>query len=331
MIQEIWTVFACAVEDDRIVFLDADIGYDDGRVFISAVGEPQQIKRHDFRRDDPDDDQHDFDLDELTYEIARRATNLGREVHFVAISTFGTVNVQTGNVEFYPHSEGVITRRTSHVRKCLPIEVKRSLPDMHSLIEVFVDNDATASAVGEHAVGAGKDCDDLAYVWAGRGINVGLVLQRAPWEGRLHPEAGHILPRRHTTENISKGACTNHEGCLTSLAALSSIYQRRKDGMEESKIVDRVAFYFAQLCMSVTLIAAPARIVIGGLILDELPTLLAKVRKEYVRLIGNYPQYTQQARHDFIQPSKHSQMAAVLGMIEVTRQEIERHFHATAD
>lgn len=331
MSSEFWTVLACAVEDDRIVFLDADIGYDDGRIFIAEVGEPQHTKRIEFRRGNPNDDQHDFDLEALTREIARRASELDRDVHFVAISTFGTVNVQTGNVEFYPHVADVIARRGKAVSMCLPDHVKREMGGSHSLIDVFVDNDATASAVGEHAAGAGKGYDDIAYVWAGRGINVGLVLRRASWKGRLHPEAGHILPRRHEAEPDAKGGCINHEGCMTGLAALPSIYLRREAGMKESKIVERVAFYFAQLCMNVTLIAAPGRIVIGGEIVRELPTLLDHVRKEYVRLIGNYPRYTQQARDDFIQPSKHSHMAAVLGMVEVTRQEIERHFHATPD
>lgn len=329
--EESWTVIACAVEDDQVVFLDADIERRDGRVVIASVGKPDAMLRDDFTHGNPHDDQHDFDLTALTQEIARRAAQLDRDVHFVAISTFGTVNVDSGNVEFYPHSDDVIKRRGKRIEKCLPEEVRRSMPDMLPLIDVIVDNDATASAVGEHAFGAGRGYGEISYVWAGRGINVGLVLNGAPWEGRLHPEAGHMLPRRHESEPDARGGCINHEGCMIGLASLPSVFRRRADGIGDDRILELIAFYYSQLCMSVTLVAAPARIVIGGLMLREFPNLLDHVREQFADLIGSYPRYPQQGGARFIQPSKLSQNAAVLGMIEMTRQKIEHHLYAEAN
>lgn len=327
MIEQSWNVLACAIEDDRVVYLDATITRDAARAIIAAIGEPQSVTRADFIPGNPDDDQHDFDMEELARDIARRICEADHPIHFVAISTFGTVNVASGNVEYWPYAAGVIARRGKRIDVCFPDLIRREMGDANDLLAVIVDNDATAAALGEYAFGRGQGADEFAYIWAGRGINAGLVLNGMPWEGRLHPEAGHILVRRHHWEPDAGGGCANHDGCMIGLASLPSIEVRAHAKVNEDQITDIVAYYYAQLCMSVTLTTAPARIIIGGLVLRRLPKLIERIRRDYARLIGEYPRYVQQQQKTFIAVSQLSPLASVLGMIEMTRQRIERISH----
>ena len=327
MIEQSWNVLACAIEDDRVVYLDATITRDAAGATIAAIGEPQSVTRADFILGNPDDDQHDFDMEELARDVARRICEADHPIHFVAISTFGTVNVASGNVEYWPHAAGVIARRGKRIDVCFPDLIRNALDETGDYPTVIVDNDATAAALGEYAFGRGQGADEFAFIWAGRGINVGLVLNGMPWEGRLHPEAGHILVRRHDEEPDARGGCINHDGCMIGLASLRSIEVRAEAEMNEDRITDILAYYYAQLCMSVTLTTAPARIVIGGLVCRRLPALLERVRRDYARLIGEYPRYVQQEHEMFIAVSELSPLASVFGMIEMTRQRIERMPH----
>ncbi|MBW3662359.1 MAG: ROK family protein [Actinobacteria bacterium] len=61
-----------------------------------------------------------------------------------------------------------------------------------------VINDATAAAVGEHRLGAGRGHDNLLYVTIGTGVGGGLILGGKPYEGRLGGagELGHMIVQR---------------------------------------------------------------------------------------------------------------------------------------
>jgi glucokinase len=61
-----------------------------------------------------------------------------------------------------------------------------------------VINDATAAAVGEHRLGAGRGHDNLLYVTIGTGVGGGLILGGKPYEGRLGGagELGHMVVER---------------------------------------------------------------------------------------------------------------------------------------
>lgn len=318
---DVRTTIACAVEDDQILFVDADLRIGEGFCEIIAMGEPKSLPRT-FDPNSPNDDQRDLDDLQLADEIASAVRWIGRPVHYVGLSTYGTVDVQSQNVR-YAFGSWKRRRAAGNYRVSpLPDKISRAagIPRKH----ILIDNDATAAALGEWSFGTGRLTQAFAYIWAGRGINVGLVLDGIPWEGVLHPEAGHILPRRHPSEPRLRGGCADHEGCIIGLASLRAINRRRENGQSLAEISDIISFYFAQLCMDICLMVAPEKIAMGGLLFGRcrIPGLIDNTVKQFETLIGRYPRYVHQSKSNFIVEASISPTAALCGMIEMVRQEL---------
>lgn len=65
-------------------------------------------------------------------------------------------------------------------------------------LPVFIENNATAAALGEHWYGAGRHLSTFFYVYLGSGLGGGLVVQGAPFDGHTGNagEIGYLSPRR---------------------------------------------------------------------------------------------------------------------------------------
>ena len=87
-------------------------------------------------------------------------------------------------------------------------------------VDVIVDNDATAGAVGEWAAGAGRRARNLLGVWLGTGVGGGLVLDGRPYGGSFGAagELGHVVAR-------PDGALCGcgRRGCLEAYAGRASM------------------------------------------------------------------------------------------------------------
>ena len=66
---------------------------------------------------------------------------------------------------------------------------------------VGFDTDVNAAALAEHRWGAGHGTRNLAYLTVGTGIGGGVLIEGAPLHGLMHPEIGHIHPRRHELDS----------------------------------------------------------------------------------------------------------------------------------
>lgn len=88
-------------------------------------------------------------------------------------------------------------------------------------LPVFIENNATAAAVGEHWYGAGQLLSTFFYVYVGAGLGGGLVVQGRPFEGFTGNagEIGYLAP--------SAGGGGRHIGELFNLDRL---YARLGDG-----------------------------------------------------------------------------------------------------
>lgn len=83
-------------------------------------------------------------------------------------------------------------------------------------VEVAMENDADAAALGEFGWGAGRDKTRLAYVTVGTGIGVGLILDGHVYRGvdHSHPEIGH-----HAVDSSGPQCDCGFRGCWESLAS----------------------------------------------------------------------------------------------------------------
>ncbi len=153
---------------------------------------------------------------------------------------------------------------------------------------VAIETDVTAAAIGELRWGAGDGLTDLAYVTVGTGVGVGAVVRGRPLRGTAHPEAGHLVVRRHPDDDFA-GVCPLHGDCLEGLASGPAVAARwGRPGTELGEhlggAVEIEAYYLAQLVTSLVYVLSPARIVLGGGVLGT-PGLLDSVRARSAALL----------------------------------------------
>ena len=153
------------------------------------------------------------------------------------------------------------------------------------------DTDVNGAALAELRWGAGRGLQSLAYITVGTGIGVGVIVEGRCVHGLLHPEAGHIHPRRHRADADFAGICPFHCDCVEGLASGPAIAARAGRPAEalgaEHPTWAIVADYLGQLCAQLALIHSPERIVLGGGVMAQ-DGLLASVRERMLHWLGGY-------------------------------------------
>jgi fructokinase len=158
-------------------------------------------------------------------------------------------------------------------------------------VPIGFDTDVNGAAMAESRWGAGKGQRICAYVTVGTGIGGGLAISGQSLRGLSHPEMGHIFPRRHPDDGAFGGTCPWHGDCLEGLASGPAILARW--GMPLSELPpdhpghDIIAYYIAQLCLTLQAAAEPGRIVIGGGVAGA-PGLHDRIAMETARLGAGY-------------------------------------------
>jgi len=153
------------------------------------------------------------------------------------------------------------------------------------------DTDVNAAAVAEQRWGAARDVGDLVYLTVGTGIGGGVVVRGAPLHGLMHPEIGHILPRRHALDAGFDGICPFHRDCLEGLASGPAIVARSGAELQHLDAGHRQweleADYLGQLCAQLVLTLSPQRIVMGGGVMTQL-RLLPLIHRRMLHWLGGY-------------------------------------------
>ncbi len=87
-------------------------------------------------------------------------------------------------------------------------------------VRAYLDNDATAAAMGEHIFGAGKGVDDMVFFTMSTGIGGGIIAGGKPYRGSADyaGEFGH-----HTIKTDGPECRCGSRGCLESLASGTAI------------------------------------------------------------------------------------------------------------
>lgn len=201
----------------------------------------------------------------------------------IGIGCFGPLDLRPDSLR-YGHVLATPKAGWSHVDLLAPFRAAFPVP-------LAIDTDVNAAALGEQQFGAGRDCRDLVYLTVGTGIGGGLLVRSEPVHGCLHPELGHLRPRRHPADSDFAGVCPFHQDCFEGLASGPAIAARfgvSLDRLPADHIGhDIIADYLGQLSAQLALMFAPERIIIGGGVLG-VPGLLARVQDRQQHWLGDY-------------------------------------------
>ncbi|MEA3198449.1 MAG: fructokinase [Gammaproteobacteria bacterium] len=153
------------------------------------------------------------------------------------------------------------------------------------------DTDVNATALAEHRWGAARDVNDLVYLTVGTGIGGGVLVGGAPVHGLMHPEIGHVYPRRHPRDLEFAGVCPFHGDCLEGVASGPAIFARTGatlGQLDESHPQWEIeADYLGQLCAQLVAAVSPQRIIMGGGVMNQL-RLLPLIRLRMRHWLGGY-------------------------------------------
>jgi fructokinase len=153
------------------------------------------------------------------------------------------------------------------------------------------DTDVNAAALAEHRWGAARDVQNLVYLTIGTGIGGGVVANGAPLHGLMHPEVGHIYPRRHPLDLGFEGVCPFHRDCLEGVASGPAIIARTGGSLQEldesHSQWEIEADYLGQLCAQLVMTVSPQRIIMGGGVMTQL-RLLPLIRARLRHWLGGY-------------------------------------------
>ncbi len=156
---------------------------------------------------------------------------------------------------------------------------------------VGFDTDTNAAALAEHRWGAARDVDNLVYLTIGTGIGGGVIVDGAPIHGLMHPEIGHIYPRRHPLDLGFEGVCPFHRDCLEGVASGPAIIARSGASLQQLDEThtqwEIEADYLGQLCAQLVMTISPQRIVMGGGVMSQM-RLLPFIRARMGHWLGGY-------------------------------------------
>lgn len=218
---------------------------------------------------------------------------LERQFDSIGIASFGPIDAKVGSSTF-----GFITStpkpgwRDTNVLKLLGVY------DEFKGKPFLFDTDVNAPALAEYMLNLleNNSISSFAYITVGTGVGVGIVANGHTIKGLLHPEAGHISVRPHPKDSF-EGSCPFHGACIEGMCATGAIAKRLgcprselANIADDHEVWDLEAYYIAQLCANLLLIASPEKIAIGGGVLHRL-SLFPKIRSHFLQIVHGYIQH----------------------------------------
>ena len=158
-------------------------------------------------------------------------------------------------------------------------------------IPIGFDTDTNAAALAEHRWGAAQHLKNLVYLTIGTGIGGGVLVGGVPIHGLMHPEIGHIYPRRHPLDRNFDGSCPFHGDCMEGLASGPAILARTGKSLQQMDDAhpqwEIQADYLGQLCAQLVLTVSPQRIIMGGGVMSH-ARLFPLIRQRLRHWLGGY-------------------------------------------
>lgn len=159
-------------------------------------------------------------------------------------------------------------------------------------VQLNIVTDANALALGEACLRGNKGLfpfDDnsegiarrfrkstIVSLLFGKGIGGGISVGGNVWNGRLHPEMGHLTLGRLPGDRRKGLGCDYHNDCVSALAARAALTD--KNGAIPDRNWDFFTGYAARLCVAVTHVTAPSAIVLSGSTIRMKPEIVEDIR-----------------------------------------------------
>ena len=216
----------------------------------------------------------------LTKRVIRKSFEYfkDKEIEALGIGCFGPIDVNR-NSETYGYI--TTTPKLAWANCDIVGAFKKALN-----IPVGFDTDVNGSALGEATWGITKGLENSVYITIGTGVGMGIMSNGKLLHGMLHPEAGHILMRKHPEDHY-EGKCPYHKTCLEGLAAGPAIEARwGKKGIEladKKEVWELEAYYIGQALVDLILVLSPEKIILGGGVMHQehmMPLVREEVRKQ---------------------------------------------------
>lgn len=221
------------------------------------------------------------------------------QLHSISVAAAGTIDTDNGIVTMSPSLPGWIN-----------IPLKGTIEATYRA-NIFMLNDASAAALGEHRFGAGRGSANLVYITVSTGIGGGIIVDNNLYSG-TSGSAGEI---GHMTIDVNGEVCNcGSIGCLETLASGTTVaretIRRIKNGERSSlaetgdgtenitaekvgqaaregdalalAVISRAAYYLGIGLANMVNIVNPDIIIVGGG-LSKLGDLLLEPAREVVR------------------------------------------------
>ncbi|PFG74118.1 ROK family protein [Tepidiforma thermophila] len=152
--------------------------------------------------------------------LARTVEASGAAPAAACIATAGLINANEGKVIFAPNIAGF-----RNVVLTTPVAQRLGIP-------AYIENDASAAALGEYRFGAGRGTRHLLHATLGTGIGGGIVIDGRLYRGAqgLAGEIGHII-----IDPAGPRCTCGSRGCLEALVSGVAFAARARKLLEQGK------------------------------------------------------------------------------------------------
>ena len=190
-------------------------------------------------------------------------------------------------------------------------------------VPVEVDTDVNAALLAEARHGAGKGLQHLIYITIGTGIGAGIMMDGRLLQGAEHPEVGHMFTEKLSDDRDFDGVCPYHgdrcfEGLASGPAMMARWGVRPPELPADHPAWDLQARYLATLCLNLSAVTPPSRIILGGGVMQQ-DHVLPLICKHFAAQKNGYGGDTRTADDlaDFIVRSQLRPDAGVIGALEL--------------
>ena len=187
-------------------------------------------------------------------------------------------------------------------------------------VDVVLDTDVNAAALGEFRWGASRGADPSLYLTVGTGIGGGLISAGKPYHGLLNPEMGHMRIPHDFARDPFPGSCPFHGDCLEGLASGPAILARTgrlgQDLADDDPFWELEAGYLAEAIANFILTLSPRRVILGGGVMER-GFLLDGIRARVLTALNGYVRHAGVMEHidEYILPAGLGKRAGLLGSI----------------